>query len=156
MVAAGRAWRDCASHGDIDVRRVAERRLADELERWTSFLLSTHDEWALVDGAWSDGLIEVECRADESDQFTVAGWIWAVGPCGFEARAAAGRGVRVGSGQPRYPFRATFQLRADCIAAFDVRVADAQPGNVRERALRQALLNSAVPWRFRFVRGKQE
>ncbi|MCP3142161.1 hypothetical protein [Pyxidicoccus xibeiensis] len=119
---SARAWKVASESSDASAREIAERRLADFLERWVAELLTTDAEWT-QHGRWFDGLIFEELRAEEDDRFSSSGYIWSID-------------------QVKWPFRASIQLSADGMAAFDIRFG----------ARRRNPPRAEADWAFQFVR----
>ena len=106
---SARAWREASRNQDAAVREVAERKLADFLERWIAELLATDEAWP-HQGRWFDGIVFHECRAEEDERFVMSGSIWSID-------------------QKQWPFRASLQLSTGGMAAFDVHFGDRKPSN---------------------------
>lgn len=134
---SAREWREASLGTEATPREVAERKLADHLERWIAELLATDEAWPLR-GRWFDGLILLECTSEEDERLLVRGSIWSID-------------------QEQYPFRATLQLSPTGLAAFEVRVGDGMhSSSSRRRTARDwELLRSEPEWRFQFVRSEQ-
>jgi hypothetical protein len=121
---SARVWRE-ASHGaDMAANEFRDRKFAGALEQWLAELLSTDARWP-QQGRWFDGLIFVECVAEDDDRFNLRGYIW-------------------GIDQKQYAFRAELQLSTDSLASFDVRIAHSKPYASRK---------ADQEWSFQFVRG---
>jgi hypothetical protein len=136
VAASARAWREASRGTNAAAREAAERKLADHLEAWVAELLATNEEWPLR-GRWFDGLIFLECSAEENERFNMRGYIWSIH-------------------QEQYPFRAAIHLSPNGLAAFEVRFGDGKASsNSHCRNPRDwALLRFEPEWRFQFARSE--
>ncbi|MFP2903574.1 hypothetical protein ACLESD_00560 [Pyxidicoccus sp. 3LFB2] len=125
VASSARAWREASRGADMAAaNELRNRKLADFLERWIAELLSTDAGWS-QQGRWFDGLIFVECVAEDDDWFNLRGYIWGVD-------------------QKQYAFRAALLLSTEGLASFDVRIAHGRPYASRK---------ADQEWSFQFVRG---